>query len=322
MSVSRREILISGTVGVVAAAAGGAAGWTLHKSEASRREGTANSSPIIVKAPPPPPIARCAPLVYPEKQWWWTELNNFVEYLPADATVGLETSVDVLPHDATIANLSPTHSQDVYKFLSQFDYVSSSTWEYMTEEDSYEGMWEIDYHNRVKWLCKKMGLPIMENASTFELEQTICKEAFARIWDKLTPAQRMALLQKIDPKDQISGKAQIAEMAGATALAALSATVYFTGFAFYTTMSIAMSSAAGLLGLTLPFAAYTGASTVVELLSGPWGWTVAGILAGASAISWIGSKVKASPQKTLPAVLQLHGLKVAALSAAGLAMPS
>jgi hypothetical protein len=260
-------------------------------------------------------------LVYPEREWWWTELNNFVEYLPPDATVGLETSVEVLPHNATLKNLSPTHSQDVYKFLSQFDYVSSSTWEYITEDVPYEGMWQIDYHDRVKWLCKKMGVAAVVNASTFQLEHAICKEAFAVIWDKLNPAQRLELLQRIDPTGKIADKAKYAEMAGASALAALSATVYFTGFAFYTTMSVAMSSAAGFFGLTLPFAAYSSASTVVELLSGPWGWTIAGILAGAGVISWIGSKVRASPQKTLPAVLQLHGLKVAALSAAGLEMP-
>lgn len=81
----------------------------------------------------------------------------------------------------------------------------------------------------------------------------------------------MELLQRIDPGDKIANKAGIAAMSGAAAIAALSATVYFTGFAFYSNLSVVLSTVAGFLGVTLPFAAYTTASSIISVLSGPVG---------------------------------------------------
>ena len=152
----------------------------------------------------------------------------------------------------------------------------------------------IDYHKDVvQWLAKEKDIDKEQiNAlSTYQLERKITEKYFADIWDKLSPAQREQLLAKIenDTGSSIANKAGIAAMSGAVAIGALSATVAFTGFAFYTTMSSVLSAVAGIVGVTLPFAAYAGTSTTIGFLTGPPGWIIAGCLlavGGAVVLFW------------------------------------
>jgi uncharacterized protein YaaW (UPF0174 family) len=150
----------------------------------------------------------------------------------------------------------------------------------------------LDYHNDyVVWAAKKLDVPdyIIKMSSTFELEREIFKAKFAQVWDKLTIEQRKELLSKIESENgSVGDKVAIASLSGAAAIATLSTTVAFTGFAFYTSLTTAMSVIAGCLGVTLPFTVYTTATTSVALLSGPIGWTIAGaaVIGGGVAAGW------------------------------------
>lgn len=167
--------------------------------------------------------------------------------------------------------------------------VSSRTW-YGKKTDPDK----IDYHKDVvQWLAEKKGIDEdqIKTLSTYHLERKITEKYFAEIWDKLTPEQREQLLTKIetDTGSSIANKAGIAAMGGGVALGALSATAAFTGFAFYTTMSSVICAVAGLVGVTLPFAAYAGASATVGFLSGPPGWIIASglfVVGGATVLLW------------------------------------
>ena len=103
-------------------------------------------------------------------------------------------------------------------------------------------------------------------------------------------------------------------MGGGAAVAALGVTVAFTGFAFYTTMSVVMCTVAGWFGITLPFAAYAGASTTIAALSGPIGWCIAGVAVAGGAIyaAW------PSADKTAAFVMQLHFIKAQQLKQKGI----
>jgi len=140
---------------------------------------------------------------------------------------------------------------------------------------------KINYHGIVEWVARKKGVAKkqIESADTFELEQAVAKQYLAKIWDQLTVEQRQELLTKIEKQGAftIADKAAIAAMGGGAAIAALGTTVAMTGFAFYTTMAVVISTTAGMLGLALPMAAYTGASSNVALLSGPVGWLIAAV---------------------------------------------
>jgi hypothetical protein len=143
--------------------------------------------------------------------------------------------------------------------------------------------------------------------------QDVVQDVFIQIWDKLTPEQRKQVLDSLDKDSKLQDKAGIALAGGAAALTALSATVYFAGFAFYTTMSSVIFSTAGIFGLTVPFAAYAGASTTVGVLSGPVGWTILGLSALGSLVM-LGS---ANEAKTAAFVTQVHLIKVQALKNSG-----
>lgn len=138
----------------------------------------------------------------------------------------------------------------------------------------------IDYHRDiVMWIADKNDIDNIKFKSTYQLERQIALKYFEKIWDKLTPAQREELMSKIERETNsyISNKTAIALQGGAVAIATLSATVAFTGFAFYTTMSTVICTVAAWFGVTLPFSVYIGASTTVAILSGPIGWCIAGL---------------------------------------------
>lgn len=144
----------------------------------------------------------------------------------------------------------------------------------------------IDYHNDiVKWIAEDKEVKDFKYLPTFELERKIALKYFEEIWEKLTPSQREELLSRIEKETgtAIENKAAIALQSGALAIGALSVTVAFTGFAFYTTMSTVMCTVAAWFGATLPFAAYTGMATTVAVVSGPIGWCIAGLATVGSA---------------------------------------
>lgn len=169
----------------------------------------------------------------------------------------------------------------------------------------------INYHEDVvQWVAGKHDVDKnqIKTLSTFDLERKIVEMYFAEIWDDLTEQQRQELLSKIERETNsvFSNKAAIAQMSGVAAIGALSGTVAFTGFAFYTTMSTVIATVTGWLGLTLPFVAYTSASSAVSALAGPPGWIIAGVLLAGSgvALCWPDS------DSTTRFVMVLHSIKV------------
>ena len=74
------------------------------------------------------------------------------------------------------------------------------------------------------------------------------------------------------------------------------------GFSLYTASSTALSVVSSGLGITLPFAAYTGLSTILSWFTGPAGWIVA--------IGWLGWKLTGPElKKILPAVIYLINVR-------------
>lgn len=150
----------------------------------------------------------------------------------------------------------------------------------------------LDYHrDYVMWSAAKCGVDekMRDDLSTFYLEQEVYKKKFADIWDKLKPEQREELLTRIEKSGgSVGNKVAIASMAGAGAIAALSATAAFTGFAFYTSITSAMAVAAGWIGVSLPFTAYMTTMSTLGVITGPIGWCVAGgaAVAGGVALGW------------------------------------
>ena len=294
--ITRRDavILTAGSLGYGLLGLGGC----------NSREPIADTEPSIDPIPPPKrsdQLLHLAEHVYPLTKWAGRELftltNAMNESELRSLGQGLELP-DFANGQARPEIIKAIHTEIVWQSSSVFTYPVKSI------ED-------IDYHGIVSWCASSAGIDSTTRSfsSTFDLEQAIVKRQFVELWDKLSEQQRLELLGNIDTENQITDRAAIAVMSGSAALAALSGTVYLSGFTFYTTMSVVIATVAGWFGVTLPFAAYTTASSTVAVLAGPIGWAIAAVLLGA-AVAWTG---RANVKKTTAAVMQLHALKAGAL---------
>lgn len=254
------------------------------------------------------PIAKAAPLVKHGEIWSGQQFTEFLHALPQDAILDIKKSLGI-SENATEPG-SKNRESDVLEIKKELLWISSNVLTYPFKKHK-----NIDYHELVTWTCKKAGVSsaLIHKCATFQLEHELYKLFFAELWDKLNEKQRADLLLKIDPNGAIKNKAGLAALGGAGALAALSAAVSFSGFAFYTTMSVTIHAVASAVGVTLPFATYAGASTLVGVLSGPVGWAIIGL----AALGGLALAGQADVQKTTAFLCQIHALKIEALVEAG-----
>lgn len=277
MKITRRHAIMMGGVAILSAV-----GYGGYRYFASRMEQDH--------------LDHLYPYVKPTTRWTSLELTAFLEHLNKDEQALILASVGK-PKDAFI----------VADVKAQVVWLASNVVTY-----PFRNTTDCNYHEYIlQWLASEYDVDKRYQlaAPSFVLERKILDSVFIQIWDKLTADQRRQILTSIDKEGAIKDKAGIASLGGAAALAALSATVYFTGFAFYTSMSTAICAAAGFFGVTLPFAAYTGASSTVAALSGPVGWAILGLAALGSVIIF----GRANATKTAAFVTQMHLLKVQSL---------
>lgn len=277
------------------------------------------------------PLAKAAELVKIKEKWTADNLYEFLNALPNESLLSLKKALGLVNEKAGLDSLYGK-SKDVREIQKQALWISSNIFAYPFRDEAV-----LNYHALVTWVAQdiEVASDLIANESTFILERAIQTQLFAKLWDKLTVPQRKELLDKIvDSNSNISeynGKivnstainkvatmaldtAIVATFTSAGAIAALSTTVAFTGFTFYTTMSVMISTVAGFFGLTLPFAAYAGASSIVAFLSGPVGWAIMGI----AAVGGVALAGRANVKKTTAFLWQVHALKVAALIEAGI----
>ena len=252
-------------------------------------------------------IGTIAKYVHPKVSWSYAELNDFLDVMPDTGIISLQKSLHLIPHDAKAPSIED-RTTTLKEIQTQLLWYSSNV---VTYPFRHEG--KIGYHNLAKWVGTELGVDqwILDTQPTLVVERAIQEKLFVDIWDKMSPEQRRDVLQKVDADGYLKDHGAIAALSGAGALAALSMTVHLAGFAFYATMSTVICTVAGFFGVTLPFAAYTGAASTVAFLSGPVGWALLAI-AAAAGVTMAG---RANPRKTAAVICQIHALKVAALEA-------
>jgi len=255
------------------------------------------------------PMAMAAFFVKPKEKWTADHFSDFLHALPASAMLTLKKSLGILDPEAREDQLHGS-DQDARDIQKHALWLSSNVLSYL-----FRNKTKINYHDLVTWVSEKSGVSAntINAAPTFVLERELIKLLFAQMWDRLDAQQRNDLLVKIDLNGSIKDKTAIVALSGAGVLAALSTTVAFAGFAFYTTMSITIASMAGAVGVTLPFATYASASSIVGVLSGPVGWAIMSI----TALGGIALAGRANLRKTTLFIGQLHALKIEALIADG-----
>jgi uncharacterized protein YaaW (UPF0174 family) len=320
--VTRRRVLVAGM---------GFATWT------TVLKGLSFAQPNSPRKPTNPADA----FVQPQTSWTEFELNQFLGSLSPQALLSVKKALDLVRTDATEDSLKGSES-DVADIQKQLLRISSNVFAYYLWGDQKR----IKYHELVRWAAENAGVDqwIVESQPTFVIERAIHERVFHSIWGKLDLKKGEELIAKIDVHGKIPDDARraiaaldekalfeklnewrsqgdkITDMSARTAIAGatLAATAdfmaYFTGFAFYQTMSVTICTVAEWFGLTLPFAAYAGASTLVAFLTGPVGWALVAVALAAGLAALYG---RADVKKTTAVICQLHALKVAALEAAG-----
>ena len=86
------------------------------------------------------------------------------------------------------------------------------------------------------------------------------------------------------------------------ALTALTA-ANLSGFSLYLMSTTLLSFTTGILGITLPFAAYTGLSSAIHLIIGPYGWAALGIYT-------VWNLTNTKYDKIIPVIIYIHNLKL------------
>lgn len=236
------------------------------------------------------------PFVLPMSKWGFVQFTDFLSHLNQEQQILVSSSMG-----------KGNEQFNVSQIKRDLMWISSNPVSYVISDAV-----NYDYHSEIlMWLAEEFQVPqqYRSNQSSFFLERKIMDSVFVKLWDRLSVDQRRHVLEKLDSANNLPDKIGLASLGGASALAALITTQYFAGFAFYTGMSGFICTTAGLLGITLPFAAYTGASTTVGILTGPVGWALLGIAAFGS-VMLLG---RADAEKAVAFVSQVHLIKVHSL---------
>ena len=111
-------------------------------------------------------------------------------------------------------------------------------------------------------------------------EKYVCQAIIVRALQKMTPAQRDvyfneqidwgALVEEGGPNRPSTAGPRLGMVGLGLAQAA--------GFSLYTSSATALAFLSGSVGVTLPFAAYTGLSSLISVVTGPLGWIAMGSL--------------------------------------------
>jgi hypothetical protein len=110
-----------------------------------------------------------------------------------------------------------------------------------------------------------------------ELEQRILQRVWGEVWGNFSLQQREDFDRRVQQQLASSGNSGATKDVCLTGAGLLVANL--GGFATYTLASTVVGTITGSLGITLPFAAYTGMSGIIAAVISPWGWVGLGLFA-------------------------------------------
>jgi len=148
----------------------------------------------------------------------------------------------------------------------------------------------VPYEEVVRDVATKLGAKNLPKSGTAsELERHAVGAAMEQMLEKATPDERRAILAEL-AKNQSTSSNGLMTATGGLVLANLS------GFGLYLAASSSLAAITSAVGLTLPFAVYSGMSTVLATVTGPIGWAALALVA---IVKFGGAEYK----KTVPGVI-------------------
>jgi uncharacterized protein YaaW (UPF0174 family) len=151
---------------------------------------------------------------------------------------------------------------------------------------------EVSYEEVVRDVAIKLGAKNLPTTSTSsELERRAVGAAMEQILAKASPDERRAILEEL-AKRQTTSSNGLMTATGGLVLANLS------GFGLYIAATSSLAAITSAVGLTLPFAVYSGMSGILATVTGPLGWAALAVVA----IVQLGG---AEYKKTVPGVIAI-----------------
>ena len=140
-------------------------------------------------------------------------------------------------------------------------------------KNTYEEIVEVVARSAIS---QEPHLPLGPQSTTAELEDRVAEKILLNYRDSLSPESRAELDQHLlaFQRNLSNEKNSLGSVAGGVLAAQLAA--QSTGFGVYMLASSVTAGLAHTIGLTLPFAAYTGLSSFVSVLIGPVGIALSG----------------------------------------------
>lgn len=161
------------------------------------------------------------------------------------------------------------------------------------------------YEELVYGLSRQLGV-FVQGSSLVETEKYVSHAIIIRALTKMKPAERSKFFEaQIDVSGILGGGSGLAaHLRGPlTSLAALGA-ANAAGFSLYLASTTALGFVTHAVGVTLPFAIYTGMTSTIAFLIGPVGWLAAG--------SWLAWRVTGPDWgKLTPAIIYLINTRAA-----------
>jgi len=130
------------------------------------------------------------------------------------------------------------------------------------------------YNEILRKIGKHVGLKRKIQGNK-ELERCIAQKVWSDAWSRFTPQQRKEFDRKLQDYAATNHSSKLTGVAltGAGMLGA-----QLGGFATYMMASTAVGVLTGAMGITLPFAAYMGMSSIIGTVIGPPGWIALGLV--------------------------------------------
>lgn len=118
--------------------------------------------------------------------------------------------------------------------------------------------------------ARNVGVRLPSGESIYASELRIMKAAFNKMLERMSPDERGQLLSTLAKKETEQSYGKEMAVGGGIVAAQLS------GFGIYLASSTVVGAVTSAIGVTLPFAAYTGMSSAISVVIGPVGWVALG----------------------------------------------
>lgn len=241
--------------------------------------------------------------------WPIKDLKNLATILninssDADLPIEINENIRWLYHSKTKANIGSSICKLKGKVLKE-DPTD-------TEERNDRLYPPPDYINLINGASGKLGVSD-KNASIQELELYISHAVIIEALQKMKPRERIEFFNNNIDTEEISKNAGIVGigMIGPVTTISLLGAAQLSGFGVYLASTTALGFVTNAIGVSLPFAVYTGMTSTIAVVIGPAGWLAAGLWG-----TW--KLLQPEWKKLIPVVLYIasararHGLSISA----------